>query len=101
MSTRILVPLDGSARAERAIPAAARRARRPGGAVSLARPVPLSAGISSPFAPSKTPYAFAEADLQIARDYLSASAKRADLDGIPTETKVAEAISVAPAHVEL
>jgi len=44
MYTRILVPLDGSTRAERAIPVAARIARASGGAVVLVRAVNVASG---------------------------------------------------------
>src|SRR5260370_8445052 len=44
MYTRILVPLDGSTRAERAIPVAARIARTSGGAVVLVRAVNVAFG---------------------------------------------------------
>lgn len=47
MYQQILVPLDGSARAERALPVAARLARASGGKVVLLR----VAGLSSPFIP--------------------------------------------------
>ncbi len=41
MFRRILVPLDGSARAERALPMAARLAQASGGSLFLVRVVPL------------------------------------------------------------
>jgi nucleotide-binding universal stress UspA family protein len=44
MFKRLLVPLDGSTRAERAIPVAARIARASGGAVVLARAVNVAIG---------------------------------------------------------
>jgi len=85
MFQRILVPLDGSSRAERAIPTAARIARAFGGSVILLSVVvpPVSSGKFS------TPEAFPEAgtdeELAQAAEYLKTLAQSDRLGGITTE----------------
>ena len=87
MFKRILVPLDGSARAEKAIPAAARIARALGGSVILLRvaTAPVDTGKYS------TTSAYVEeavdADLDVATSYLENIAKSGELAGITTEVK--------------
>jgi nucleotide-binding universal stress UspA family protein len=87
MFKRILVPLDGSARAERAIPVAARIARALGDSVILLRvaTAPVDTGKFSKLS------VYAEesvnADLAGATSYLENIAKSDELVGITTEVK--------------
>ena len=91
MFKRILVPLDGSAGAERAIPVAARIARASGGTIVFVRvvPAPNEVGTYTPAANESTtvpPSAF-EKDLADATSYLAGTitAYAGDLTGIATE----------------
>src|SRR6266568_8068022 len=87
MFKRILVPLDGSNRAERAIPVAARLARASGGSIILLQV--RSATIGPYLVPQPTlAQAASNADLAEAEQYLAGIATSTDLDGIPTETAV-------------
>jgi len=99
MFKRILVPVDGSARAERAIAVAARLAQASGGSVILLRVVnntndlwigglPPRTQIETQFAPGLTQ----------AEKYLASLATSPSLKAIPTETVVQVG---SPAHVIL
>lgn len=96
MYKRILVPLDGSARAERAIPVAARIARASGGSVILLRvaTAPLDTGKYS----STSGYVeeTVDVDLTGATDYLEHIVGSDELAGINTEVKTFTG-AVAPA----
>jgi nucleotide-binding universal stress UspA family protein len=87
MYKRILVPLDGSARAEQAIPVAARIARALGDSVILLRvaTAPIDTGKYG----ASTVYAeeAIDADLAEATSYLETIAKSDELAGITTEMK--------------
>ena len=87
MYKRILVPLDGSARAERAIPVAARIARALGGSVILLRvaTAPVDTGKYS----STSGYVeeAADTDLTGATSYLENITESDELAGIKTEVK--------------
>jgi nucleotide-binding universal stress UspA family protein len=87
MYKHILVPLDGSARAERAIPVAARIARASGGSVILLRvaTAPVDTGKYS----SASGYVeeTVDADLIVATSYLEHIAGSDELAGIKTEVK--------------
>lgn len=85
MFQRILVPLDGSPRAERAIPAAARIARAFGGSVILLSVVvpPVSSGKFS--VPEAYPKVETDEELAEAAEYLKVLAGSAELGGITTE----------------
>jgi nucleotide-binding universal stress UspA family protein len=91
MFTRILVPLDGSGRAARALPTASRLARASGGSVVLVRVVSTatefwpSLHLSLPATLAQT---VIDADLAEAERYLSEVSKAPDLESIPTETVV-------------
>ncbi len=87
MYKRILVPLDGSARAERSIPVAARIARATDGMVVLVQIATLPFTYS-PYLGSAT-YAdeAIEADLNEVVKYLDSLAKSEPLAGIKTATK--------------
>jgi nucleotide-binding universal stress UspA family protein len=87
MYKRILVPLDGSTRAESAVPVAARIARASGGSVILLQ----DAAIPIEIEPEKKPpevYSQAAFDKGVAdtRSYLEGVAKSDILAGIKTET---------------
>lgn len=87
MYKRILVPLDGSTRAERAIPVAARIARIANGTVVLVQVATLPFTYS-PYLGSAT-YAdeAIEADLNEVERYLDTLANSESLEGIKTTTK--------------
>jgi nucleotide-binding universal stress UspA family protein len=89
MFKRILVPLDGSPRAEEALPVAARMARAAGGSVVLVRVV-STATEYMPSVPAK-PALFqtvGEVDKVQAESYLSAIADSEQFLHIPVETQV-------------
>jgi nucleotide-binding universal stress UspA family protein len=89
MYTRILVPLDGSTRAERAIPVAARIARTSGGAVILVRAVNVVIGFWPSLAGDATGVPSAlEADQAAADEYLAAIKQAPELAAITTETRI-------------
>ncbi len=89
MFKRILVPLDGSERAERALPIAARLARASGGTIILVRVVSTEP-VSSPSAPAKPILiqTVGEVDLTMAESYLAGRAGSDPLSGIPVQTQV-------------
>jgi len=96
MFKRLLVPLDGSTRAEKAIPVAARIARASGGSIVLLQVV------DTPIKYGKyvTPTSFAtekdvEAEKAQATEYLTALAQSDKLEGIGTKIEV-ESAAIAP-----
>src|SRR5437660_1648960 len=87
MFQRIVVPLDGSLRAERAIPVAARLARASGGSVVLLRVVSRATEYWPAMVSQPTMKQTAmNAELTEAETYLSEVATRANLDQVATET---------------
>jgi nucleotide-binding universal stress UspA family protein len=89
MFQHILVPLDGSPRAERALPVAARLAQASGGTVVLLRVV----GLPTVFFPYPAPdpgmlQAILDAELAEARDYLDCITRLSSLMNVHTETVV-------------
>ncbi len=106
MLKRILVPLDGSPRAERALPVAARIARTSGGTVVLL----CVASIPAEYAPAmyasyvaQTPFYAQElldAEMAKARYYLADMAQSKHLAGIRTETEALPG-SAAPTIVAI
>jgi len=89
MFERILVPLDGSRRAEQALPLAARLARASGGTVVLLRAVNLPDVLVSYAALEPIPIdKDLEAALEEARNYLNGIATGSSLAGIHTQTEV-------------
>ncbi len=106
MFQRILVPLDGSARAEQAISVAARIARVSGGSIVLLQV--STAGIDYAWMAMESPMMMQEtldADCDRATEYLASMARSHTLKGIKTTTVVlqgapAEAI-LAEAHVQM
>ena len=89
MFQRMLVPLDGSKRAERAIPVAARLAQASGGSIALLRVVTSPVGYE--WQTSESPMLLQEsqvADQARAADYLAHIAASDELAGIATTTEV-------------
>jgi len=106
MFKRILVPLDGSARAERALPVAARIAHASGGTVVLLRVADIlteyGASVYGSYV-AQTPLLIEgvlETELARAKDYLAGVAQSESLAGIKTET-LALSGAVAPAILDL
>lgn len=108
MFKRILVPLDGSLRAEQALPVAARIARTSGGSIHLLEvisPVIDYGGFA--LAPMATGQMI-ESDMASANDYLKVVAASEVLAGIQTTTEVAFGLSAqrilaraTPADIDL
>lgn len=89
MFSKILVPLDGSARAERALPVAAHIAKSRGSTVVLLRVVSELADVGGYMIPSvATDQSVIEREEFEARDYLSAMSKNSALQGVKVETMV-------------
>lgn len=87
----ILVPLDGSERAEAVLPLVTALARSSGASVTLARVVPFPGGIyfGSPYVPMVAPDTFDQAMEEArtaARVYLDAVADRLEHAGVTVET---------------
>ena len=89
MFKRIIVPLDGSGRAERAIPIAARLARASGGAIFLVRVVSTETA-SLPSAPGRPLLiqTVGETDRALAESYLAGIANSELLTGIEVYSEV-------------
>src|SRR5205085_6832790 len=89
MFKRILVPLDGSGRAERALPVAARLARATGRSIFLVR-VLSTEPARLPSAPGKPNLVqtIGQADRALAESYLAGVAESELLTGIPVQTYV-------------
>jgi nucleotide-binding universal stress UspA family protein len=100
MFQRILVPLDGSARAERALPVAARLVRASGGSIVLLRVI--TSPIDFAWYAMESPISMQEgieADIARATDYLASVAGSPELAGIEIKTEVlpgAPALSIFP-----
>jgi nucleotide-binding universal stress UspA family protein len=89
MFRNILVPLDGSSRAERALPVAARLAQASGGTVVLLRVVRFSTEfVPYPEADPWTIRTINDADLAEARNYLEHITDMSSLSDVQTETTV-------------
>lgn len=89
MFSKILVPLDGSARAERALPVAAHIARARNASIVLLRVVSELADVGGYMIPSvATDQGVVEREEFEARDYLNALAKNHALHGLRVETMV-------------
>ncbi len=85
MFQRILVPLDGSARAEHAIPTAANIARAFGGTVIMLCVVPPPVSSGKFQAPEAYPKAGTDEERAEAAEYLKKVAASDHLSGVPTE----------------
>lgn len=90
MFKRILVPLDGSARAERAAFVAARCARRVGSALVLLRVVHAPARLGLTGEPPILAMAAAEGDVMQVSSYLEQFARREEFRDIDVETEALE-----------
>jgi nucleotide-binding universal stress UspA family protein len=89
MFKRILVPLDGSRRAEQALPLAAHLARASGGTLVLLRAVSLPNALVSSIALEPRPIEVdMEADYEEARNYLDSITTGDSLAGIHTQTEL-------------
>lgn len=88
MYTRILVPLDGSERAERAVPIASRLARFSGCHITLLQVVSRPAPLSGTYVPQSTSASWIEQDVAAARAYLAHVAGWPLLNGLSVETRV-------------
>jgi nucleotide-binding universal stress UspA family protein len=89
MFKRIIVPLDGSDRAEQAIPVAARIARASKGSIILLRVVTVPFEIGSQVVPlSGFSSTTLDNDINTTTQYLAAIARRDELDGIALKMKV-------------
>src|SRR5262249_35372971 len=99
MLSRILVPLDGSARADRSVSVAATIARASGATLLLLRAVDLSRefGIYGAV-PAPALETTVESLRSAAHLYLAEQARRGDLQGIAAETEV---VLGSAAHVIL
>ena len=98
MFQRILVPLDGSDRAEQAIPVAARLARASGGTVILVQAAPIPVDFQTEKKTQSEVYSesLIEEVNALPMNYLDKASKVAELVGVKTETRV-EYGDVAPA----
>jgi len=90
MFQRILVPLDGAARAEKAIPVAARLAKASGGSLVLLRVVsmPIDASGLMYYEPIVFTQADIDADISRATKYLKTLSKADELDGVGVHTVI-------------
>lgn len=88
MFRQILVPLDGSEQAERALTLAANIARRADGAVTLMRVVAAEAARGSDAVPVRSGQHGAGSDRQSAIEYLQRMRKSPDLVGVATDVVV-------------
>ncbi|MBF6590622.1 MAG: universal stress protein [Ktedonobacterales bacterium] len=87
MFSRILVPLDGSERAARALPVAARVARVSGGTLVLLQVLNAPAELLPYVVPGIEPSTLG-ADLQGATNYLASLAALPEVAGVPVEVEV-------------
>ncbi len=88
MFRHIVIPLDGSPRAEKALPAAARLARASGGQLTLLRVVsPVIELDMHPASLTTTAELASEEDIVRANDYLSQVASSEELEGINIRTE--------------
>ena len=87
MFKRILVPLDGSARAESAIPVAARLARASGGSIFLAQVATVLVVYES-YSGASLVREMLDTEVQNAEDYLQAIKASEVLAGVPVEFSV-------------
>ena len=101
MYKRILVPLDGSLRAERALPVAARLARAGSGEVILTQVVTAPNYLGREEEQSPTAEAVLSGERETALRALKDVSQRLELAGVSTRMEVREAPSVAPALLDI
>jgi nucleotide-binding universal stress UspA family protein len=101
MFERILVPLDGSLRAERALAAAARLAHVTSATVILARVKDLPTSFGPGSAPLADVEALMASERKTAMRYLEDVARRPELADVTTQTEVSLSAAVAPALLEI
>lgn len=98
MYTHLLVPLDGSERAERAVPVAERIARTTGGRITLLQVINLPMPLGAPYdAAALSAYSFEQTEAEAA-SYLARVAGWPLLNGVRVETEV---VTGAPAATVL
>lgn len=93
MFQRIIVPLDGSDRAEQAVPVAARLARAGGGSVVLLKVLTPLMDLSWPVQGLPTPMEDQAAEHQVTTDYLLQIAASEALQGVETTIKVIDGLA--------
>ena len=101
MYKRILVPLDGSLRAERALPLAADLARAGSGEVILTQVVTAPNYLGREEKQSPTAEAVLSGERETALRALKDVSQRLELAGVSTRMEVREAPSVAPALLDI
>jgi len=96
MFKRILVPLDGSTRAERALPVAAQVARATGASIALYRAVPIPATYGAIYAGVPINQVMIDEDALAAKTYLESMHRSELLQGIPVTciTEVGDAANL-------
>jgi nucleotide-binding universal stress UspA family protein len=100
MYERILVPLDGSLRAERALPVAAHLARAGSGEIILTRVVTLPNSLGREEQPP-TAEAILAGERETAIRYVKDVSQRLELAGVRTQIEARVAPAVAPALVDI
>src|SRR5689334_2545378 len=101
MFTRIVVPLDGSLRAERTLPAAARLARVGSGEVILARVVTAPIALRRDPTQPPLPEGILSSERETAISYLKDVSQRPELADVATRIEAPDAAAVAPALLDL
>jgi nucleotide-binding universal stress UspA family protein len=101
MFERILVPLDGSLRAERALAVAARLARAISATVILARVIDLPMSFGPGAAPLADMEALMAGERETALRYLEDAARRPEFVDVTTQREVSVAAAVAPTLLEI
>lgn len=93
MLTCILVPLDGSSRAEQALPVAARLCRALSGRLVVAQVLPYPAmviGTIGSYVPANVYQQLADDQQKMAQTYLRQVAQRLQAEGLPVEVQIQE-----------
>ena len=105
MFQKIVVPLDGSERAEAAIPIATRIARLTGASLLLVRiiypPIESTRYLRVLAIPDELAYEVAEAEIELARSYVQQMARSEALAGIKVEVQTAASTAIAETILEM
>ena len=105
MFQKIVVPLDGSVRAEAAIPIATRIARSTGASLLLVRiiypPIESTRYLRVLAIPDELAYEVAEAEIELARSYVQQVARSEALAGIKVEVQTAASTAIAETILEM